>query len=53
MLVPGISDQLLVALMIVGAALGFTGFMIISGRRLDARIRRERERAAAVPRPEK
>ena len=52
-LVPGISDQLLVALMIIGAALGFTGFIIIDGRRLDARIRRERERAAASPRPEK
>lgn len=55
MVVPGISDQLLVALMIIGAALGFTGFMIIDGRRLDARIRRarERERSAAAPRPEK
>jgi hypothetical protein len=52
-LVPGISDQLLVALMIIGAALAFTGFVVIDGRRLDARIRRERERAAAVPRPEK
>jgi hypothetical protein len=52
-LVPGISDQLLVALMIVGAAVGFSGFVIIDGRRLDARIRRERERSAAEPRPEK
>ncbi len=53
MVVPGISDQLLVALMIIGFTLGLTGFMIISGRRLDARIRREREREAAEPRPEK
>ena len=53
MLVPGISDQLLVALMIIGAALGFTGLNIVSKLRLDARIRRERERAAAAPQPEK
>ena len=46
MVVPGISDQLLVALMILGATLGFTGFMIVSKVRLDARIRREREKAA-------
>ena len=53
MVVPGISDQLLVALMIIGAALGFTGFMIIDGRRLKARIRRAREREAAALRPDK
>lgn len=53
MLVPGISDQLLVELIIVGAALGVVGVGIVSKLRLDARIRRERERAAATPHPEK
>ena len=47
MLVPGISDQLLVALMIVGTALGIVGFGIISTWRLDSRNKREREKAAA------
>lgn len=53
MLVPGISDQLLVALMFIGTALGIVGVGIASKLRLDARIRRERERVAAEPRPEK
>jgi hypothetical protein len=52
-LVPGISDQLLVALIIIGAALGFTGVNIVSKLRLDARARREREQPAATPRLEK
>jgi hypothetical protein len=52
-LVPGISDQLLVELMIVGAALGVVGVGIVSKLRLDGQIRRERERAAATPRLEK
>jgi hypothetical protein len=50
-LVPGISDQLLVELIIVGAALGVIGVGIVSKLRLDGRIRRERD--AVAPRPEK
>jgi hypothetical protein len=51
MVVPGISDQFLVFLMIVGAALAFTAVGIFSARRLDARIKRERE--MLQPRAEK
>src|SRR4051812_14835241 len=50
-MVPGISDQWLVAIMIVAAASSMFGYVIMSGRRLDARIRRERERAAVEPQP--
>ena len=53
MLVPGISDQLLIELIIIGTALGVIGVGIVSKLRLDARVRRERERAAATPRLEK
>lgn len=53
MLVPGISDQLLVELLIVGAAFGVIGIGIVSTLRLDSRIRRKRESAATAPRPEK
>src|ERR1043165_1404316 len=52
-LVPGISDQLLIELIIIGTALGVIGVGIVSKLRLDARVRRERERAAATPRLEK
>jgi hypothetical protein len=52
-MVPGISDQLLVFLMILVAVVGMVGFLVIDGRRLDARVKRERESAAAEPRPEK
>ena len=45
-MVPGISDQWLVFVMIVAAAGGMLAFGFISTRRLDARIRREREKAA-------
>ena len=47
MVVPGISDQVLVAIMIIGAAAGILGFLIVDRRRLHARIERERERATA------
>ena len=46
MLVPGISDQLLVALMIAGAALGFTTLVIFWRPRPDARSTRQRKKAA-------
>lgn len=51
-MVPGISDQLLVFLMIVVAVAGMFGFLIIDSRRLDAKARRARERAAELT-PEK
>lgn len=51
-MVPGISDQLLVFLMIVVAVGTMFGFLIIDSRRLDARARRERQKSAVEPRPE-
>ena len=52
-MVLGLSDQWLVFIMIVGAALAFTGVGFVSTRRLDARIRRQREKAAAEAHPGK
>lgn len=52
-MVPGISDQWLAAIMFVGAGMGIIGFLLIDSWRLDARIKRNREKAAAEPRPEK
>ena len=46
MLVPGISDQLLVALMIAGAALGFSALVILWRPHPHARSRRGRKEAA-------
>jgi Flp pilus assembly protein CpaB len=52
-MVPGISDQLLVIIMILAAAAGMFAYVAQGVWRLDARIRRDRERAAAELRPEK
>jgi len=52
-MVPGISDQWLAGIVFIAAGLGIIGFLLIDSWRLDARARRNRERAAAEPRPEK
>jgi len=52
-MVPGISDQWLAVIIFVAAGLGVIGFLFIDTWRFDARARRNRERAAAEPRPEK
>ncbi len=49
----GIPGPWLFFIMIVVAVVGMVGFALIDTRRLDARIRRDRERIAAEPRPEK
>ena len=49
----GIPGPWLFFILIVVAVVGMVGFALIDTRRLDARIRRDRERAAAEPRPEK
>jgi hypothetical protein len=52
-MVPGISDQWLAGIMFVTVGLGIIGFLLIDSWRLDARARRNREKAAAEPRTEK
>lgn len=49
----GIPGPWLFFLLIVVAVVGMVGFALIDTRRLDARIRRDRERTAAELRPEK
>jgi hypothetical protein len=50
-MVPGISDQLLVIIMILAAAAGMFAYVAQGVWRLDARSRRERESVAARPQP--
>ena len=45
----GIPGPLLAFIFIMGTALALLGFLVIDTRRLDARIRRDRENAAAAP----
>jgi uncharacterized SAM-binding protein YcdF (DUF218 family) len=52
-MVPGISDQWLAGIMFIAAGLGIIGFLLIDSWRLDPRARRNREKAAAEPRPGK
>lgn len=49
----GIPGPWLFFIMIVVAVVGMVGFAIIDTRRLDARIRRNHERATAQPQSEK
>jgi hypothetical protein len=49
----GISGPWFAFIMIAAVALGIMGFLLIDTWRLDARARRNREKAAAEPQPEK
>lgn len=49
----GIPGPWFAFIMFAAAGLGIIGFLLIDTWRFDARARRNRERAAAEPRPEK